>query len=410
MPRIKHKIQEEHLNELKSLIEYTYGEKIRTVNDCNQLSTLIFEKVNSSISADTLRRLFGLVETNSKPSLYTLETLSKYVGFNNFQEFVNSEFLIGKHFLNNLVLECNSNKIMPNVALQAMQQKRPSHEYYSTLHQLIILAVQKKDILFFQNLYVNQNGFEWNEIYKYEIYQTIQIIGKFVEDHQWLQKIALENYFGLPYVFDYFIEWYVAEDELYYQKLIEKYHDFHVENPEKLIFYYSIKSVFAIRQNDFEKIKEYHQSIHSLEKKCTPNNILKARILGLDFVYNKMIQQLDAVDSLLKIDFDRLFPDIGDRVSSLFFLFTYLLEVEEYELMIQLFNKWLRQEVSFFSLWTRINWNQLCLLISYSYYQLEKKEQAKTYFTQIHPMLFETYHKKRLTVIYEKLKIHFTGI
>jgi hypothetical protein len=90
MSRIKHQFQDEHLFELKSLVEFTFGKQILSLNDCVSLSDSIFEKVKIPISSDTLRRLFGLIDTNSKPSLFTIETLSKYVGFSGYYDFLYS--------------------------------------------------------------------------------------------------------------------------------------------------------------------------------------------------------------------------------------------------------------------------------------------------------------------------------
>jgi hypothetical protein len=97
MPRIKHQIQDEHLLELKLLVEYSFGKKILTVNDCISLSDSIFEKIKIPLSSDTLRRLFGLIDTKSQPSLFTLETLAKFIGFGGYYDYINSLILVGKH-------------------------------------------------------------------------------------------------------------------------------------------------------------------------------------------------------------------------------------------------------------------------------------------------------------------------
>jgi hypothetical protein len=401
MPRIKHQIQEEHLNEIKSLIEYTFGRKILNTNDCIDLSVCVFEKEKLSISTDTLRRVFQLVETSSQPSLYTLEILSKYVGFSGYYDFVDSVALVGKYFLNKQILECISGLKQPYEALNELKKCSPSIDYYNTLQQLIILAFQKKDAVFFQNIFENQPGFEWLTKFKYEIFQTIQVLGKYVEENEWLQQIAFNHYIGLPFNFDYFVEWYVAEDKIYYIKLLEKYKEVHQNRPEKLMFYYSINSLIHYRINDFKNLKDCNNSLRDLEKSIVPNNILKARLLGVYFLNNFISNNSIAHEQILTTDFELLFPDIGDRVTSMFFLFNYLFEAKAYELIIELFERWLTHDVPFFSIWTRINWNQICVYLVYAYSSCNQTEKATTFHSQINPTLFEVYNQKKFLTLYE---------
>jgi hypothetical protein len=407
MSRIKHQFQDEHLFELKSLVEFTFGKQILSLNDCVSLSESIFEKVKISISTDTLRRLFGLIDTKSQPSLFTLETLSKYVGFGGYYDFINSLILVGKHFFFRQILDCTSNKIMPFEALKALEQSKPSVDYYSTIHQLIHLAFHKKDTLFFERFFINQSGFEWLPIFKYEIYQTIQILGKLVEKNSWLQEIALKSYIGLPFYFDYFIEWYVPEDQIYYQNLLEKYKEKHSENPEKLIFYNCIAAIKSFRNNEFTQLEACNKTIEFLESQCEPNNILKARALGVHFINDLKKGDLKAENKILEIDFESWFPDIGDRVTSMFFLFNYLFEAKSFNLMIKLFERWLSQDSIFFSIWTRVNWNQLCVYMTYAYLNENKKELAEKYFSEVNISLFEVYNFDRFQELYSKVKTKF---
>lgn len=400
MPRNKHKFQDEHLFELKSLVEFTYGKQVLSLNDCVSLSNSIYEKVKISISTDTLRRLFGLIDTNSKPSLFTLEALSNYVGFDGYYSFTNSVILVGKHFFYRQILDCISDKIMPFQALKALEQSQPSVDYYSTIHQLTHLAFHKKDILFFERFFINQSGFEWIPIFKYEIYQTIQILGKLVEKNSWLQEIALKNYIGLPFYFDYFIEWYVPEDQIYYQNLLEKYKEKHSDNPEKLIFYNCVLAIKMFKNNEFTQLEVCNKTIEFLGSQCEPNNVLKARILGVQFLSDLRKGAINAEHRILEIDFESWFPDIGDRVTSMFFFFKYLFEAKSFDLMIKLFELWLSQDTLFFSIWTRVNWNQLCVYMTFAYQSENKKEIAEKYFNQIDTSLFEVYSFDRFHELY----------
>ena len=406
MPRIKHQVQEEHLQEIKSLVEFTFGQKILNINDCNNLSNSIFGKVKSSVSTDTLRRIFGLIETKSQPSLFTLEILSKYVGFDGYYDFINSIALVGKNFYYRQILDCTFNKIMPFEGLQALQKTKPSSDYYSTLHQLILLAYQKKDRLFFERIFINQSGFEWTSVFKYEIYQTIQLLGKLVEENTWLQEIALENYISLPYFFDYFIEWYVADEQTYYLKLLEEYKKIHNNEADKQLFYHCILGFHAYKNKDNKKFINHFKEIKRHSENSTPNNIIKSRILGIEFLHDTIHHNLIAEKNLLQIDFEALFPDIGDRVTSMFFLFNYLFDAKAFSLMATLLEKWGSNDAVFFSIWTRINWNQLCVYMTYAYMHLNRREIAINYYNQINTSLFEVYNSSRFDKLYNNIKLN----
>jgi len=74
---------------LRNEIHETLGKKIKTAGDCLRLSMDISNKISITVNSNTLRRFFGLVKTDYSPSSTTLDILSKYCGFNSFDEFIN---------------------------------------------------------------------------------------------------------------------------------------------------------------------------------------------------------------------------------------------------------------------------------------------------------------------------------
>ena len=73
---------------LKLEMAGTFGKNIKTSGDCLLLSNDIFDKISFKVNSNTLRRFFKLVKSNHLPSLTTLDILSKYCGFNSFDEFL----------------------------------------------------------------------------------------------------------------------------------------------------------------------------------------------------------------------------------------------------------------------------------------------------------------------------------
>src|ERR1700753_3904386 len=64
--------------------------------DFEILNQLIFEKTKISLSASTLRRIWGRVEYNHLPSGTTLDTLAQFAGFENRRAFVKNKPVAAK--------------------------------------------------------------------------------------------------------------------------------------------------------------------------------------------------------------------------------------------------------------------------------------------------------------------------
>lgn len=68
----------------------TAGIRLRTPKDYDTLSLLIFQKTRMNISTSTLKRLMGyLPNTHIEPRLSTLDILSRYVGYIDYEGFTN---------------------------------------------------------------------------------------------------------------------------------------------------------------------------------------------------------------------------------------------------------------------------------------------------------------------------------
>lgn len=65
--------------------------RLRTPKDYSELSLLIFQKTRTNISTSTLKRLMGYLPSNkTQPRLSTLDILSQYVGYTNYENFAES--------------------------------------------------------------------------------------------------------------------------------------------------------------------------------------------------------------------------------------------------------------------------------------------------------------------------------
>jgi hypothetical protein len=122
----------EAITALKKELEKNFGRKITSYRDCLQLVDDIYNKTESTVNVNTLRRFFGLVRTAYNPSPATLSIFSKYCGFNSIDDLENisvsasSETSINKEEVFHYLLSLFRNMPVletPNVVTEAMLQQ-----------------------------------------------------------------------------------------------------------------------------------------------------------------------------------------------------------------------------------------------------------------------------------------------
>ena len=74
---------------LRKDVELKFGAEIVRSNDCSKLANQIASETNRHISASTIKRFFGIIKSDYNPSKYTLETFAHYIGFENWQQYIN---------------------------------------------------------------------------------------------------------------------------------------------------------------------------------------------------------------------------------------------------------------------------------------------------------------------------------
>lgn len=78
------------IRQLRLKVIKVFGKKIVTATDCENLAALLTAKHKENISAQTLRRFFGLVRASSQPSRFTLDLLAKFCGYTDFHHFADA--------------------------------------------------------------------------------------------------------------------------------------------------------------------------------------------------------------------------------------------------------------------------------------------------------------------------------
>ena len=76
------------IEELKLLVEQLYGKKLSTTTDFEEFSLTIHKKHGLTVSASTMKRLYGYVGDSHKPRVSTLDTLARYIGHKDYDSFL----------------------------------------------------------------------------------------------------------------------------------------------------------------------------------------------------------------------------------------------------------------------------------------------------------------------------------
>ncbi|SDD40030.1 hypothetical protein SAMN05216464_101630 [Mucilaginibacter pineti] len=116
-----------HLFELlKSCVLNTSNLKSITPSDCKVVSTLIFNKTKYIVSETTLKRIYGFAYSKFNPSIFTIDVMSKYCGYNGWDDFCEQqETKTVKTTSQNVDWNTLSNKAakITNFTLQALKNK-----------------------------------------------------------------------------------------------------------------------------------------------------------------------------------------------------------------------------------------------------------------------------------------------
>lgn len=74
--------------ELCAETERVAGHAMRTPRDFDRLSEAIFARTREMVSASTLKRLWGYLDSEVEPRRYTLDALSRFVGYADYEAFL----------------------------------------------------------------------------------------------------------------------------------------------------------------------------------------------------------------------------------------------------------------------------------------------------------------------------------
>lgn len=165
------------LNILKKKTFERVGFKINNLGSAIQLSNIILEDKDEFISYNTIRRLFKVVKTNENPSKKTLDIISRFNGYNNYNHFIKTFKYENKWKLQNDIYEI-LNKMDLDLLIHFIRKNLRAKEDHVT----IVIQVLRE--LFLQKRY-------------HELYKTFEIEELKIENLTYDEVAHIGNGIGL---------------------------------------------------------------------------------------------------------------------------------------------------------------------------------------------------------------------
>lgn len=79
------------IERLKFRVEETFGSKVRTPKDFERLADSVFQRTCVLMSPTTFKRLWGYINEPVTPHRSTLDTLARYAGWNDWEDFCTND-------------------------------------------------------------------------------------------------------------------------------------------------------------------------------------------------------------------------------------------------------------------------------------------------------------------------------
>ena len=411
MARIKNKPKEAHLELLRKELSKKHTHNILTSSDCQLLS----DKMNNTVSSDTLRRLFNVIKNNNTISLLSLNRCSVYCGFSDWGNFIDyyNQFRVNESKI--MLLNCLQGKLDNQTIIEKIDDFPVTKEVYELFIQIILVKVIQKDKEFFINIFAFETLFLDIEKNRYEIYYIIHLLSTLCQSHQWLQEIAIEHYYdletssGFRFENDFFIEWLVTPQFEFYRTLLHNYHNAKKNNLKANAFYHLVLADYYADIEDWINFNLHYAEIKKIDFKEIEHNILSMRLKGIELIYafkfnpNEFDNLCFEID---KINFWYIYNDLGNRITSLLFICISLHKCEQYQIITNIIKKSFGKYGLITTQWGEQNWNHLKIIYADCLLESNEKDKAKEIFNTISNSLFDLNFSPFTDKIYEELKLN----
>lgn len=294
---------------LFKLVEKQFDLQIVDSYSCQKLSDELLLSHKTSISYNTLRRIFGIITPKFQSSLYTLNSLVSVLGFTNFREFQSYIEKYKTDALNEVLIRYKATKSINSSLLfesiqhfnlqsweEAFQLKLIidlciATNQYDLLSKIIQLPLNINDQEIHHKLYVAYQGIYLSALAGNQI--LIDFVAEALPNSIYLQSIILQTYIDEANLVGFYGDWLVA-----------------VKSSELLDFTL-FKNVMlcqkAYLQNQVE-IAEKHLSlaIKEIKNKAATHPILMARVAAWEIILNQKNKNYLAYFAAFSNEFEQI--------------------------------------------------------------------------------------------------------
>ena len=405
MARLIQKPKEEYLQHLRTEINAKFVSTISSANDCEALALDIFLKTQHRLSNDTIRRLFAIKRSASLPSIFTLDVCAQYLEYRDWETFVQTFLEQSVLYQRALVFDVIEERISFDDLLNRINSDIKSTDLFQNFNKIMLYKAQSNDEEFFRRLFEFTTIFELEELYKYDFYYTLHLLGSLCDRYDWLATIAVEQYHSVPYEDNFFVEWLVVPEKRYYLPLLENYYHSNSTKKAVAIFYHLLRCTHFAEQQQWEAADAHFKMLMPiLVSSYKPNSLLKMRWLGVQMYHDSHFFNGEQKETIWK----RILnspqvneKDTGDRITCIFIISQYLYQLEEFELVVTLYEQKALESATLLGHWGGLNFNQLKVLYAAALLHTHRSADAKVVFESIKPNQFDLNFKTRMLGIYD---------
>ena len=257
---------------LRDITQEKIGFSITSLKDSKRLSEIIAKENDIDISYNTIRRFFGVVK-NVQASNFTLDTLSKFNGFDNY-----ADFLINYKLRNKWTQEFEISKIIHNseneLLLEYIENNLSKTRSFNLkliqiIRELLLIGNFKLVCSIFELKKMNANNFNYDDavLIGMSIGYVINQID--IENKEFNKVILNENFQDL--VITIYVDY--SSLRVYYAKIIEKIYK-NSSRKNILVFCEGILNLNLYLN------KKNNESFYILEEENDFHPILKSRIFA----------------------------------------------------------------------------------------------------------------------------------
>lgn len=268
--------------ELKKEVEEMIQRPVRSRGDCEFISNTIYEKLNLEISYNTLRRLFGLAPY-TKPSNKTLDTLAKFIGYNNYIHFSQTYQFKNKINLTQITFKALADNNEDYIIDLVIKTRYSKDDFIS------FIVLLTRELLHIKNYQLLNNLFKIDEL-KFESFSYTEVlnlgnsVGLIFRTKPDIDSILLKNENFLRCIYLTFVDYSYLNG--YYGKFAQQ-----IINND-ISYDISIFSSAVLEFKNFLNHKPSQRILISKKDQAKFNPILNSRLAALELIVRNQCDTL----------------------------------------------------------------------------------------------------------------------